>query len=326
MARNISVFGLYPTRESVEQGVGWLRAEGFRNTDVSVLFPENAGSKDLALRKSSKAPEGIAVGASSGGIVGGIVGWLAGIGSLAVPGAGPLIAAGPIMTILAGVGAGGTAGGILGGLVGCGMPEYEAKRYKGRVRRPGILLSVHCDNSEWANKARAVIKQTGGEDVSTASEEKADFASNVKPLPLSRPGIQNDYPPVRISNLFVREVMTGSVETLDAETLVEDALARMRRSRVTFLPVQSGTEVVGIVTDQDLSERVRTPGYDPGRTTVKSVMTTDYGYCFENQEAAEAAKILKNGRFSALLVLDHEKRLVGVLSAQDVSARAAARG
>lgn len=326
MARNISVFGLYPTRESVEQGVGWLRAEGFRNTDVSVLFPENAGSKDLALKKGSKAPEGIAAGASSGGIVGGTVGWLAGIGALAIPGAGPLIAAGPIMALLAGVGVGGTVGGILGGLVGAGMPEYVARRYEGRVRRPGILLSVHCDNSDWAKKAKAVIQQTGGEGVSSAHEEKADFASNAKPLPLSRTGTQNDYPSVRLGNLFVREVMTGSVETVDAETLVEDALARMRRSRVSFLPVQSGTEVVGIVTEPDLTERVRASGYDPGRTTVKSVMSSDYGYCFENQDATEAAKILRNGRYSALLVLDHEKRLVGVLSPQDVSARAAAKG
>jgi CBS domain-containing protein len=326
MARNISVFGLYPTRESVEQGVGWLRAEGFRNTDVSVLFPENAGSKDLALKKCNKAPEGIAVGASSGGVVGGTVGWLAGIGALAIPGVAPFVAAGPVMALLAGVGAGGTVGGILGGLIGCSFPEYEARRYQGRMRKPGILLSVHCDNPEWAKKARSVIKQTGGEDVSSASEEKADFATSPKPLPLSRPGTHTDHPPVRIANLFVRDVMTANVETIDAETLVDDAVAKMRRSKVTFLPVQTGTEVVGIVTDQDLSERVRAPGYDPGHTTVKSVMTTDYGYCFENQEAAEAGKILRNGRYSALLVLDHDKRLVGVLSAQDVSARAAARG
>src|SRR5579864_2007053 len=131
---NKAVFGIYTTRRLVENAVDELKAQGFRNTDISVLFPENVGTKDFAHEKSTKAPEGVTAGASSGAVIGGALGWLAGIGALAIPGVGPFIAAGPIMGLLAGVGVGGTIGSLVGALVGMGIPEYEAKRYEGRIR------------------------------------------------------------------------------------------------------------------------------------------------------------------------------------------------
>jgi Protein of unknown function (DUF3341) len=185
MAKNTSVFGLYSTEGTVADGVDQLRLAGFRNTDVSVLFPENSGNKDLAHEKSTKAPEGAAAGAGSGAILGGTLGWLAGIGLLAVPGLGPFIAAGPIMGLLSGIGVGGTLGGLTGALIGSGMPEYEAKRYEGRIRRGGILLSVHCDNSEFEKKAKRILENTGAQDVSSSSEAKADFASSDQATPRS---------------------------------------------------------------------------------------------------------------------------------------------
>src|SRR5207302_8201423 len=146
--KNTAVFGIYRTRGDVENTVDTLRREGFRNTDISALFPENQGTKDFAHEKNTKAPEGAATGAASGAVLGGALGWLAGIGALAIPGVGPFIAAGPIMGALAGAGTGAVTGGIIGVLVGLGMPEYEAKRYEGRIKNGGILLSVHCDDSE----------------------------------------------------------------------------------------------------------------------------------------------------------------------------------
>src|SRR5712672_1312504 len=131
--KNTAVFGIYPSQAAVEGAVDALRDAGFRNTDISVLFPENVGTKDFAHEKGTKAPEGVAAGATSGAVVGGALGWLAGIGALAIPGVGPLIAAGPIIAALTGVGVGGAVGGITGALVGLGIPEYEAKRYEGRV-------------------------------------------------------------------------------------------------------------------------------------------------------------------------------------------------
>src|SRR5579872_3117339 len=142
--KNTAVFGIYRDRLSVESAVDTLRREEFRNTDISVLFPENQGTKAFAHEKNTKAPEGATRGAGSGAIIGGGLGWLAGIGALAIPGLGPFIAAGPIMAALAGVGAGGAIGGLTGALIGMGIPEYEAKRYEGRVKEGGILLSVHC--------------------------------------------------------------------------------------------------------------------------------------------------------------------------------------
>ena len=181
--KNTAVFGIYRDRIGVERAVDELKAAGYRNTDISVLFPENVGTKDFAHEKATKAPEGTATGAGTGAVIGGTLGWLAGIGALAIPGVGPLIAAGPIVAALTGVGVGGAIGGLTGALVGMGIPEYEAKRYEGRVKEGGILLSVHSDNSEWTSKAKNILERTGAEDVSSAGEASADFAKTDKPLP-----------------------------------------------------------------------------------------------------------------------------------------------
>jgi hypothetical protein len=180
--KNTAVFGIYPEYASVESGVDALKAAGFRNTDISVLFPENVGTKDFAHKKETKAPEGTAAGVTTGAVIGGGLGWLAGIGALAIPGLGPFIAAGPIMAALAGVGVGGAVGGITGALIGMGIPEYEAKRYEGRVKDGGILLSVHSDNSDWTKRAKEILEHTGAQDVSSASEASADFSKTDKPM------------------------------------------------------------------------------------------------------------------------------------------------
>ncbi len=179
--KNTAVFGIYSDTVSVGGALQALRVAGFRNTDVSVLMPENVGTKDFVHRKDTKAPEGATTGAASGAVLGGVLGWLVGIGALAIPGLGPFIAAGPIMGMLAGAGAVGVAGGIVGSLVGMGIPEYEAKRYEGRVKAGGILLSVHCDSSEWVNRAKKILEETGAEDVSSASEASADYAMSDRP-------------------------------------------------------------------------------------------------------------------------------------------------
>ena len=187
-AKNTAVFGIYPNRANAEEAVDALRKAGFRNSDVSALLPENVGTKDFAHEKNTKAPEGTAAGAATGGVLGGALGWLAGIGSLAIPGVGPLIAAGPIMGALAGVGVGGALGGMIGALVGMGMPEYEAKRYEGRVRAGGILLSVHCDNADWVKRAKQILQETGAEDMASSGEAAADFARSDKPIERTRTG------------------------------------------------------------------------------------------------------------------------------------------
>ena len=172
--KNTAVFGLYPSITSVEIGVDELKAAGFNNTDISVLFPESAGTRDFAHEKNTKAPEGATTGAGTGVILGGALGWLMGIGALAVPGMGPFIAAGPVMTALAGAGVGGTVGGIAGALIGMGIPEYEAKRYEGQVRNGGILLSVHSDDSESTKRAKEILKRTGAQDIAATGEASVD--------------------------------------------------------------------------------------------------------------------------------------------------------
>jgi hypothetical protein len=175
--KNTAVFGIYPAYASVEYGVDALRTAGFRNSDISVLFPENTGTRDFAHEKGTKAPEGATTGAGTGVVLGGALGWLAGIGSLAIPGVGPLIAAGPIMAALAGAGVGGVVGGLTGALIGMGIPEYEAKRYEGRVKDGGILLSVHSDSSDWTKRAKQILEETGAQDISSTGEASSDKAN-----------------------------------------------------------------------------------------------------------------------------------------------------
>src|SRR5881275_1455730 len=159
--KNTAVFGIYSNRTSVESAVDALKTAEFRNSDISVLFPENTGTKDFAHEKETKAPEGATAGAGTGALLGGGLGWLAGIGALAIPGLGPFIAAGPIMAALAGAGVGGAVGGLTGALVGMGIPEYEAKRYEGRVKDGGILLSVHCETPGEILRAREILSAAG---------------------------------------------------------------------------------------------------------------------------------------------------------------------
>ena len=169
--KNTAVFGLYKSRAQAEAAVDTLQQEGFRSDDVSVLLPDQQSSEEFAHEKNTKAPEGATTGVATGGAVGGTLGLLAGIGALAIPGLGPFIAAGPIMGFLAGAGAGGAVGGLVGALVGMGIPEYEAKRYEGHVKDGGILLSVHCDNSEWVGRAKRILEITGANVVSSAGEK-----------------------------------------------------------------------------------------------------------------------------------------------------------
>jgi len=179
--KNTAVFGIYRNRLHVEQGVDALLDEGFRSEDISVLLPDNVGTKDFAHEKHTKAPEGVAAGAGAGAVVGGTLGLLAGVGALSIPGLGPFIAAGPILGALGGIGAGGVAGGIIGALVGMGIPEYEAKRYEGLIKEGGMLLSVHCDNSDWVKRAKTVLARTGAQDISSSGEASADYAKSDKP-------------------------------------------------------------------------------------------------------------------------------------------------
>lgn len=169
--KKTAVFGIYPNVTQAERAVDTLVTEHFSESDISVLLPDNESSREFAHEKHTKAPEGTTTGAVAGGTLGGALGLLAGIGALAIPGVGPLIAAGPIMGALAGVGVGGAVGGLVGALVGMGIPEYEAKRYEGRVKQGGVLLSVHCDTSDEITRAKKILKATGADDIAATGEE-----------------------------------------------------------------------------------------------------------------------------------------------------------
>lgn len=168
--KNTAVFGIYATGEHAERAVDTIIAAGFPSADISVLLPDTESTKEFAHHKDTKAPEGTTAGVTAGGVIGGTLGVLVGVGALAIPGVGPLIAAGPIMAGLAGLGVGGAVGGLVGALVGMGIPEYEAKRYEGHVKNGGTLLSVHCDTSEEITRAKDLLKSTGATDIASTGE------------------------------------------------------------------------------------------------------------------------------------------------------------
>jgi hypothetical protein len=186
--KNKAVFGIYTTVAAADLATDTLVKSGFPASAVSALMPENLGSKPIATEKSSKAPEGAATGAGSGAVLGGALGLLAGIGALAIPGVGPLIAAGPIMAALAGVGVGGAVGGLTGALIGMGIPEYEAKRYEGYLKKGGIFLSVHCNTSDEISRAKEILKNTHAEDISSTGEASGDVKATDRDIASKRVG------------------------------------------------------------------------------------------------------------------------------------------
>jgi hypothetical protein len=165
-----SVFGLLKTREEAEAIVNRLKTSGFSNQDISVLFPDDAATRDFTDEQATKAPEGAATGGSTGFVVGGVLGWLAGIGSLAIPGVGPFIAAGPIMAALSGAAVGAAVGGIAGALIGMGIPEFEAKHYESKLKQGHVLISIHADDDAKANQAKQLLIAASAEDVATSGE------------------------------------------------------------------------------------------------------------------------------------------------------------
>lgn len=188
-SKHVAVYGIYPTFVGVESAVNELKASAFKNTDISVLYSEDIGSKDVAQwKEGTKAPEGAVAGAGGGAIAGGVLGWLASIGTLAIPGVGPFIAAGPLLAALAGAGVGGAVGGVAGALIGLGIPEHEAKQYEGRIMGGGILLSVHSDNLESAQRARVILERTGAQDIALAEGTGAGYPPGTRPLPRTGTG------------------------------------------------------------------------------------------------------------------------------------------
>src|SRR5262245_38524204 len=167
-----AVFCLARSETQVLEIVERLKAAGFSPNDISVVFSDTTNTKDFAYEQHTEAPEGAAMGAGTGGLLGGALGWLVGIGAIAIPGLGPFIAAGPIMAALSGAAAGAALGGITGALIGLGMPEYEAKRYEGKIKEGKILISVHTDNSTERSRAKQILERAGAEDVADTSEAR----------------------------------------------------------------------------------------------------------------------------------------------------------
>jgi hypothetical protein len=176
-----SVFCIATREDQANRIIDSLKAANFSNNDISVLFPDKGTTKNFAHQKNTKAPEGAVAGGGAGAAVGATLGWLAGIGMLAIPGIGPFIAAGPIMAALSGAAVGGAVGGLTGALVGMGIPEFEAKRYEGRIKSGNILISVHSEDADETSHAKKIFEDAGAEDISSAGESGTGHENKPRP-------------------------------------------------------------------------------------------------------------------------------------------------
>jgi hypothetical protein len=207
MGKNTSVIGIYEDRTTIADAMDVLHKAGYRAADISVLTSDNLGSKDFAHEKHSKAAAGAGAGAAVGAVVGAALAWLDSNQVVSVAGLGPLVAAGPWLAAWAGAGAGGALGWMAGLLTGLGLTEYVAKRYAGRMRRGGILLSVHCDSPEWCERAKKTLKDTGARDISSAAEATADYGTTDKPT--ERPvavAVRDEAPVPKTKDYVVQEI------------------------------------------------------------------------------------------------------------------------
>jgi hypothetical protein len=189
MAKNTSAIGIYPDRTTASDAVKVLQKSGYRATDISVLSSDNPGTKDFAHEKRTKGLECAGAGAAIGAVFGAASAWFVSIHVVTIAVLAPLVAAGPVLAAVAGAGAGGTLGWIVGLLAGMRLTEYVARRYAGRIRRGGILLSVHCDSRAWSDRAMKALMDTGARDISCASEAAADFGTTDKPTERAPAGV-----------------------------------------------------------------------------------------------------------------------------------------
>jgi hypothetical protein len=240
MAKNTAVMGIYPDRTTVSDAFNVLHKAGYRPTDISVLSSDNQGSKDFALEKHSMALDGAAIGAAVGALVGAALAWFASTQAATITAFAFLAAAGPVLAALAGAAAGGAVGWIIGLLVGLRSTEYVAKRYAGRIRRGGILLSVHCDSPEWCDRAKKALKDSGARDISSASESAADFGTTDRPTERA-PVIVERAPVVEERAPVVVERAPVSVER--APVSVERAPVAVLTNR-DLVAVEPATEAV----------------------------------------------------------------------------------
>jgi hypothetical protein len=208
MGKNTSVIGIYADRTMMSDAIGVLHKAGYRATDISVLTSDNQGSKDFGHEKHTKAPAGAGMGAAVGAVAGALLAWLIANQTVTIPDLGALVGAGPWLAALAGAGAGGALGWIAGMLAGLGMTEYVAKRYAGRMRRGGMLLSVHCDSPEWCDRAAKTLKDTGARDISSTAETAADYGTTDKPTerPTALVAVRSAAPASETPEYVVQEI------------------------------------------------------------------------------------------------------------------------
>jgi hypothetical protein len=169
-AKEGTVVGLFYERGQAERAIRELKDSGFEESQIGVLMQDRERQQELADTTGTNVSGAATAGAIGGGVTGGVLGLLAGVGALAIPGIGPIVAGGALASTLAGAGIGAAAGGLLGALVGMGVPEEDARYFEEGIRSGGILVTVHAGDR--AQEARQILRNWGA-DLEAAADRAA---------------------------------------------------------------------------------------------------------------------------------------------------------
>jgi uncharacterized protein (TIGR02271 family) len=253
-----TVVSLFKNQIDAERGIECLKQSGFSENQIGVAMRDQGRQQELIEGTGTQAAEGAATGAVSGGVLGGVIGLLAGVGALAIPGVGPIIAGGALASTLAGAGIGAAAGGLLGALVGMGVPEEDARHFDRGFQAGGILVTVNAGSR--AEAARGCLYEAGA-DLGSAGRGTLAGTMSSSAAPADRPVGESPVVELREEELRVEKerVQAGEVR-LRKEVVTEDRTIEVPVSREEVVierrPAAQGKEAAGTI---DEGEEVRIP-------------------------------------------------------------------
>ena len=253
-----TIVGLFRNQVDAERAITRLRQEGFAENQIGVAMRDRGQQQELMEGTGAQAAEGAAAGAIGGGVLGGVIGLLAGVGALAIPGIGPIIAGGALASTLAGAGIGAAAGGLLGALVGMGVPEEDARHFEEGFKAGGILVTVNAGIR--AEDARECLRESGADLGSVGSRAGAGTMST-SAGPASRPAGDSPAVELREEELRVEKerVQAGEVR-LRKEVTTEDRSIEVPVTREEVV-IERRPAAEGSETREDIGEgdEIRVP-------------------------------------------------------------------
>src|SRR3954452_14685430 len=254
-----TVVALFHNQADAERAIQRLKERGFAESQIGVAIKDRSRQDELIEGTGTQAAEGAATGAIGGGVLGGVIGLLAGVGALAIPGIGPIIAGGTLASTLAGAGIGAAAGGLLGALVGMGIPEEDAQHFDQGFQAGGTLVTVNAGAR--ADEARDCLSESGA-DLGTMGRSRAGNSGDTagvrsasgsnqdtQTLQLREEQLRAEKERVQAGEVRVRKEVVTEERTLEVPVTREEVVVERR-------PAAQGQQASGKI---DEGEEIRIP-------------------------------------------------------------------